>query len=304
MEAIEGRYIGAGKKNLFVKIIGKGLPAVVIEPDWGGLSSEWQNIQYELSKITTVITYDRAGYGESPKGELPRDGKTIVNELYIMLSNTMLREPYVFVGHAAGGLYVQMYAKMFPMDIGGIVLIDSLTAAHDEFDGLDIPVYRKSFSLKVRMENIRKLLDIEDEKFPAHILPVLENLYEGLNDDIKQQLITYQLEKGFYKAVINEYEASSDTYEQLKEIKMLPNFPLKVLCRDFKVMLEISKHIGIPEDEARVVEELWLKQSKSLLNLSSDSDFFIVPDSSHSIHQTRPDAIVQAVADMVKKVRG
>jgi pimeloyl-ACP methyl ester carboxylesterase len=304
MNIIEGKYIGAGQKNLFVKILGEGTPAVVIEPDWGGLSCEWQDIQNELSKLTTVITYDRAGYGESPRGEQPRDGRHIASELYTMLSNTNIREPYIFIGHSGGGLYVQLYAKMFPMDVAGIILVDSLTADNDEFDKLDAPTYQSTVSFPARMENIRKFLEIDKDEFSQQILPMLQNLYNGMNEDIKHQLITYQSEKGFYQTLIDEYDASLDTYRQLKEIKMLPNFPLKVLCRDYKVMLDISKQIGIPEDEARAVEELWLKQSKNLLNLSTDSEFYLVSDSSHSIHQTRPDAVIQAVVDMVKKVRG
>ncbi len=304
MNIIEGSYINAGKKNLYVKILGEGFPAVVIEPAWGGLSSEWQEIQYELSKHTTVITYDRAGYGESPKGELQRDGKHIATELYTMLSNTNIREPYIFVGHSAGGLYVQLYVKMFPMDVAGIILVDSITADNEEFDKLDVQTYQSTVSFPARMANIRKLLEIDKEQFSAQILPLLQNLYNGMADDIKQQLIAYQTEQDFYQTLIDEYDASFETYKQLKEIKMLPNFPLKVLCRDYKVMLDISKQIGIPEEEARAVEELWLKQSKNLLNLSSNSEFYLVSDSSHSIHQTRPDAVIKAVVDMVEKVRG
>ena len=303
MNIIEGRYISAGKKNLYVKILGEGTPAVVIETDWGGLSSEWQGLQYELSKYTTVITYDRAGYGESPRGELPRDGKHITTELYTMLANSNIREPYIFAGHSAGGLYVQLYAKMFPMDVAGIVLVDSITTENEEFDKLDVPIYQSTVSLPARMGNIRKMLELEKEKFSAQIIPILQNLYNGIQEDIKKQLITYQSEQGFYQALINEYDASFETYKQLKDIKMLPNFPLKVLCRDYKVMIDISKQIGIPEEEARVIEELWLKHSKSLLNLSTNSELFLVSNSSHSIHQTRPDAVIQAVVDMLGKVR-
>ena len=33
--------------------------------------------------------------------------------------------PYVLVGHSLGGLYVQLFARRLPEDVGGVVLVEA-----------------------------------------------------------------------------------------------------------------------------------------------------------------------------------
>lgn len=296
----EGRYYGSGEKNLYVRISGEGRPTVVIESGWGSLSLEWYQIQEELSKIATVISYDRAGYAESPRATTSRNSFNIVTELFNMLCNTEISSPYIFIGHSLGGLYIQHFAKLFPRQIAGLVLVDSITTDIFEFDMLDAPNYQKYGSYKSRAENIRKLLELDKDKFTETVTPMLYGLYDSFPKLIADQFFVYQSEQSFCQTIIDEYDGIEESIKMIRAIQIFPDVPVYVLCRDYNVMNKLSESIGIPNEESRAVEELWIKQNKELLNLSSKSEFYFVKDSNHNIHLTRPDAIIEAVKKMIK----
>jgi pimeloyl-ACP methyl ester carboxylesterase len=51
---------------------------------------------------------------------------TIVEELRRNLKHKGLSPPYILVGHSLGGLYMQLFARRYPQEVSGIVLVDSL----------------------------------------------------------------------------------------------------------------------------------------------------------------------------------
>jgi len=303
MRLIEGRYVGAGDKNLYVKMSGLGDPPVLIETALGSISAEWWQIQEKLSEITTVIAYDRAGYAESPKRKTDRNTKEISMELFNMLSNIEAPGPYIIVGHSIGGLIAQHFTRMFPNQVAGLVLVDSITVNEHEFDELNVPVYQQNLSVRARLENIKKLLELEKEEFDEYVTPMLQNLYVNFPEDIAAQILTYQTDKLLYETIIREYDCLQDSIKMIKDIKGFPNIPIKVLCRDFEIMVRISKEIGLPEEEAKAVEELWLAHSKKLLELSNKSEFVLVKNSNHSMHLSRPDAVLEQIIKMIEEIR-
>jgi pimeloyl-ACP methyl ester carboxylesterase len=48
-----------------------------------------------------------------------------VNELREELDRRNIHPPYVLVGHSLGGLYMQYFARNFPAEVTGLLLIDS-----------------------------------------------------------------------------------------------------------------------------------------------------------------------------------
>ena len=75
----------------------------------------WRRVQPQLSTVTQVCSYDRAGHGWSQTRENPRDAEVIVHELHALLEKARVRRPFIYVGHSAGGLYVREYAREYPM---------------------------------------------------------------------------------------------------------------------------------------------------------------------------------------------
>jgi pimeloyl-ACP methyl ester carboxylesterase len=106
-------------------LAGQGSPAVIFENGLGGTLDHWQPVVQEISRYTTVLAYNRPGYGDSETATTLRDGRHIVDELRALLASTGLKPPYVLVGHSAGGLYMQYFARRYPREVAGLVLVDS-----------------------------------------------------------------------------------------------------------------------------------------------------------------------------------
>ena len=102
-----------------------GHEIVVFENGLGGTMHWWAKVFPEIAKTTTSFAYNRPGYGKSDPASTPRDGQHIVNELRSLLRSKGLNPPYILVGHSLGGLYMQLFARRYPHEIQGLVLVDS-----------------------------------------------------------------------------------------------------------------------------------------------------------------------------------
>lgn len=70
--AITGLF-AVGGHQLYLVSRGVGRPAVVVDAGFGNPSETWAPIQNALAGSTQVILRDRAEYGRSESGPLPRD---------------------------------------------------------------------------------------------------------------------------------------------------------------------------------------------------------------------------------------
>jgi pimeloyl-ACP methyl ester carboxylesterase len=111
---------------LQVHIEGHGSPTVVLASGLGDTMEVWQQIQPSIAEnCARTFSYNRAGYAGSPPASGPRDAATVVGELRAELKRRDVRPPYVLVGHSLGGLYMQYFAREFPAEVSGLVLVDS-----------------------------------------------------------------------------------------------------------------------------------------------------------------------------------
>jgi len=120
-------WVDAGGPTLRMSIAGtagEGSPAVVF--DTGGAASleSWGGVPSIVSRSTRSVAYDRAGNGLSDASKTPRDARHIATELRTTLRNANVSPPYILVGHSIGGMYVRVFADMYPNEVAGLVLVD------------------------------------------------------------------------------------------------------------------------------------------------------------------------------------
>lgn len=122
-----GRLVDVGDHQLHINCTGTGSPTVVLEAGLGEISAVMSaRIGPDVAATTRVCVYDRAGRGWSESAHRPQDGEEVATDLHTLLDRAGESGPYVLAGHSAGGIYVLNFARLFPTDTAGIVLLDSM----------------------------------------------------------------------------------------------------------------------------------------------------------------------------------
>jgi pimeloyl-ACP methyl ester carboxylesterase len=105
-------------------------PLLVLQSGLGDGSASWAEVLPLLARGHRVLAYDRPGEGGSAAVPGPRDPCTVADELHSLLQQLQLPPPYVLVGHSLGGLYQFVYARRYPGEVAGLVLLDPTHPAH------------------------------------------------------------------------------------------------------------------------------------------------------------------------------
>jgi pimeloyl-ACP methyl ester carboxylesterase len=122
--------IGGGR-YLEVSCTGSGGPVVVLDAGLGNALDVWSSVVPNVESFTTVCRYDRAGLGGSDRRPAPHGASSAVDDLHALLAAAALPPPYVVVGASFGGLDAQLFARRYPDEIAGVVLVDALPPEWD-----------------------------------------------------------------------------------------------------------------------------------------------------------------------------
>ncbi|HKO41792.1 MAG TPA: alpha/beta hydrolase [Pyrinomonadaceae bacterium] len=133
--------VGGHKLNLLIG--GQGSPAVIFEGGMGVGIASWSAVQKDVATFVQTVSYDRAGLSQSEPGPKPRSAKQIASELKAALQKAGVKPPYVLVGHSLGGIYVRVFADMYPKDVIGMVLIDPSQEAFNDWTRTNLRDLRK-----------------------------------------------------------------------------------------------------------------------------------------------------------------
>jgi pimeloyl-ACP methyl ester carboxylesterase len=126
-DAVSPELVQVESRRVEAKLDGTGRPAVIFESGFTGGLFFWQPVQSEVAKQTLTLSYERAGLGRSDLGPEPRNAEQIARELHVLLAVKAIPAPYILVGHSAGGLFVRVFAHLYPEEIAGLVLVDPAT---------------------------------------------------------------------------------------------------------------------------------------------------------------------------------
>ncbi|HEY8287752.1 MAG TPA: alpha/beta fold hydrolase, partial [Acetobacteraceae bacterium] len=120
-----GRQVAIGQgRHLNLRCSGSGPVTVLLESGSHADSTSWFRVQPLLAAQARVCSYDRAGYGFSDEGPLPRGLDADVADLHALIEAAHLHTPLVLVGHSLGSNIVRRYAGAHPGDVAGMVLVD------------------------------------------------------------------------------------------------------------------------------------------------------------------------------------
>lgn len=296
---------GSGSIKLNLNCTGKGGPMVVLDSGMGGSALDWLYVQPEIAKFTRVCSYDRAGHGWSDSSPLPRTSLHIAAELKELLTSARERGPYVLVGHSFGGYNVRMFAKRYPSDVAGMVLVDAKhpdeTSRQKQLqDSLPAPV-------KARIEN-----DEQRRRFFTRFYEPI-GLYYGIDrlklalggvyspafpKELQNEVLFLDQQPKYIKGVEAEDKLDDESAAQVRAAGTLHDLPLIVLTAGRPYAGDSSDTL-LTETQKKNRDDLWIYELQAqYTHLSSRGKQVVVEQSSHEMPTDRPDAIVSAVREI------
>lgn len=148
---IAGRFTVAGRQ-LYLECHGSGRPTIVMQSGYGNAGDIWSYatahppaVAPGLATTNRVCVYDRPGTllsldasgnplssaqpGRSDQVPMPRTATALVTEWHDLLAAAGVPGPYVLVGHSVGGLFTLLYARTYPDQVAGMVMVDATPPA-------------------------------------------------------------------------------------------------------------------------------------------------------------------------------
>jgi pimeloyl-ACP methyl ester carboxylesterase len=266
-----------------VHILCKGTqpgPTVVIEQGAGSPSILWWPLQDKIATFARVCTYDRAGYQWSDPAPRRRSLEARVNDLHNALAKADIPGPYVLVAHSFGGPLARLYARAYPDEVTGMVLVDTPEEAvifrpsYLDYAG-KIALFARGLEIAARLGLVRLGLAF------WHTAP------EGMSPQTFATLKSLLARPAFFRAMADDPAALDRVAPDLRHpggFGTLGDRPLVVLAH------------GIPfPGPAAVLEDGWAEGQARLAKLSTRGELIVATHSNHMIQSDEPDLVIDAI---------
>jgi pimeloyl-ACP methyl ester carboxylesterase len=291
---------------------GSGSPAVVFDSGFLDWAPAWSVVQPRIA-FTRACSYDRAGAGFSGPAPMPVTVDRIATELRSALQAGGVSGPYILVGAASGGNHIRAFADLFPQDVAGLVLLDA------DASDVDLPQNRKEdddgilgfvpLALACRNAiaagNADATLPQSNPARPP--LSCGQIFFRGLPESSwSAELNARLMHIGRHNVAMWDADISEAKNIPAGEIWLqqhrrdLGNTPIRILSTGHHGIHDLTKPPPVSLEQLKYQYDTALAQSR-WLTLSSDAKQIFVQNSSEYIGFEQPDAVVDAVRELVDK---
>lgn len=275
-------------RQMFLHCIGSGAPAVIFDSGAGSDSTAWHGVWQEVGKTALSCTYDRAGLGLSDPGPLPRDVNAVANDIETMLSAANIPGPYVLVGHSLGSYHTRQFANMHFDQMAGLVLVDPSGDGQDKRFEAAIP---KAYAIANAPMDKMKTLDCV-AKLRAQLVAKADPLAKDCLGNDADGIESY----------LSEVDAmgGASTDELTRSRRQWGDMPLIVLTRgDYDKDMPPT----FTKADRDGMKAVWIAMHDEMTALSTAGQHRTVDGAGHSIQRDKPQAVIDAVNDVIKAAR-
>lgn len=282
-------YNIGNNRKIYMECSGSGFPVVMLlagypmrgDFSWNTpLAGKNLTVFSQVSKFTTVCTYDRPGtmivkgdsfaMSRSTPVKQPVNVMEQVADLDALINSANIHKPFIIVAHSAGGLIARMYAFTHPKDLSGLILLDVTTEdLKDKWDRKEWTIF--DYSMNV----------LSDEQLYQH------PEYEWLDMDVSFYQMQKAMGKGQNRIKLNIPATVVMTADQKPDISEI----IKVGIWPSWATQEIANDI---------IKKVILSQDELAKSFNPEAKHITKTNSGHNIQMEQPQMVIDEIKAMVE----
>ena len=290
-----GTLVDIGERRIHLDCRGSGAPIVVFEAGldvYGSVS--WSAVHDAVAQTTRACAYDRAGILWSDRSSAARNADAIATDLHRALQAANEKGPYVMVGHSLGGPYAMTFTKQFGDDVAGLVFIDASHPDQQERieEATGQPIEQPTAGPKL-------LAALAWTGLPRLLAPSLG--YPKAPEQANAALAAYL--PSSLRPMLDELAALDETFGEAGTFRSLGDRPLVVLTAMAPLRAEDLAALKLTPEQGLQLQAAWLELHEDEASWSSRGRHVRLDDARHYIQFDRPDAVIDAVREVVESIR-
>jgi pimeloyl-ACP methyl ester carboxylesterase len=111
--------------RLTYMLSGAGPARIVLFSGAGMSLQSWEPLYPRIEALGRVFAWNRFGLQGSDPPRERQTGTVVLGSLRELLGYVGLDPPYVLVAHSLGGLFADLYARLYPSEVAGVLLLEA-----------------------------------------------------------------------------------------------------------------------------------------------------------------------------------
>ncbi|MFE0380532.1 alpha/beta fold hydrolase [Streptomyces inhibens] len=286
-----GRLFDVAGRRLMLHRSGHGGPAVVFLPGAGLVGLDYLNMHHRVAELATSVIYDRAGTGWSEAAELPRTAAEVTDELLELLRAAEVPGPYLLVGHSLGGAYARHLTQRHPEEVVGLLLLDPF---HEDLHARG-PQEARDKLKEMASQQVPEPTEEQIQLSRSQMAP----LFASWPDSVREPLIEHHLHSAWRAGLDESKNIYDHVADELRHAPALPDVPMIVLTA---LGHDATQAHLWPEPVLREIHRITHALHAQLATSVPRGEHRVLHDAGHGfLHEERPDAVLQAITDLLRQ---
>jgi pimeloyl-ACP methyl ester carboxylesterase len=300
-----GTLVQLQNRTVHVQQLGAGAPPIILEAGIAASSLSWSVLQPQLAKVTATFSYDRAGLGWSAPTGRHCSLSQMADELHQWIRALNVPRPYILAGHSYAAYILRVFARRFPDEIAGIILIDPLTPEEwiqpSRFQRWQIGravFFCRAGAVVSTLGVLRFCLWLLQRGNNSVPRGVLSSFGSAASDTVKRILGELaKLPPQTVRLIRERWGHPKFFLVMARYIRTLPACAAEAATSSIPAHIPVTVISGAHQPPIRMAEH------RAIAARSAHGHHLVADKSAHWVHLDQPELIVQAAQDMLTQMK-